>query len=156
MSRTRLYHEWADMKCRCNVNKQNINKDYAGKGVSVCTEWKKDFLVFMNWAISNGYSDALTIDRIDFNGNYEPSNCRWVSMKDQGNNRKTNRFLTFNGETKTLKQMCEKYGFGLKTVQCRIDKLGWSVDKALSIPTQKQEKRGKENDRSKNNIITGN
>lgn len=102
------------------------------------------FYEFYHWAIDNGYEDGLTIDRINTDGNYEPSNCRWATYKDQARNRRNNHFLTFNGETKTATEWAEITGIKLSTLLGRIDK-GYSVEKALSMPvqTQKRNKRCK-------------
>lgn len=78
-------------------------------GIGVCDEWLKNFDVFYEWAIDNGYDDTLTIDRINVNGNYEPNNCRWVDMKTQQNNRTNNIYVFVKGEKLTMKQACEKY-----------------------------------------------
>ena len=84
----RLYSIWANMKTRC-YNKKNKNyKNYGGRGIKICNDWPMDFPAFYDWAITNGYSDSLTIDRINNDGNYEPSNCRWATAKEQRHNQR--------------------------------------------------------------------
>lgn len=103
---TRLYRIWEGMKSRCGST-----KDYYKwwKDISVCEEWQ-EFESFYQWAISNGYRDNLTIDRIDNNGNYEPSNCRWATLKTQANNRSSNRYMTYNGVTKRMTEWMREFG----------------------------------------------
>jgi len=121
------------MKTRCyNPNCTGFHK-WGGKGIQVCDEWLNDFQAFYNWAISNGYSDELTLDRIDADKDYEPDNCRWVSYKVQNNNICTNHPYTFNGETLNSTQMAEKYGLKRTTFENRL-KRGWSLEKALLTP----------------------
>lgn len=104
---SRLYNIWCAMKRRCyNENDPKYNL-YGGRGISICDEWRSNYASFMNWAYENGYDinaprGKFTIDRIDVNGNYEPTNCRWVDQKVQANNIRTNHRITYNNETHTI------------------------------------------------------
>lgn len=82
---TRLYSEWANMKSRCWYSSHQSYSNYGGRGITICDEWH-DFEPFKNWALKNGYTDNLTLDRINNDGNYEPSNCRWITASEQGHN----------------------------------------------------------------------
>lgn len=83
MSNTRLYNIWSAMKQRCYYPKHKDFHNYGGRGITVCTEWKNDFMSFYFWATDHGYKDDLSIDRINVNGNYEPDNCRWATAHEQ-------------------------------------------------------------------------
>ena len=129
-----LYTIWADMKQRCtNVNCSRY-EDYGGRGISIYSLWKKDFKNFYNWAITNGYESGLTIDRIDNDGDYAPSNCRWVDRYVQGSNKRNNHIITIDGESKILFEWCREYNISPSTV-CRRIKRGWSEQDAITIPT---------------------
>lgn len=133
---TRLYTIWENMKKRCYNAKIANYKNYGGRGIKVCEEWH-EFGQFYEWAMANGYNDKLTLDRIDNNGNYEPSNCRWVDKKTQANNTRSNHYLTYNGRTMTMKQWAEELGISYNLIRDRINKLGWSVEKTFTTPKKK-------------------
>lgn len=108
LTNTRLFRIWGNMKDRCyNPNKSNYPY-YGGRGIQICQEWLDNFENFYVWAINNGYQRNLSIDRINGNGNYEPSNCRWVTQKEQNNNRRDNKLITFKNETHTIPEWAEK------------------------------------------------
>lgn len=137
LSGTRLHRIWHSMYCRCYYQSTNQYKNYGGKGIKVCDEWKHadGFINFYNWAITNGYGDNLTLDRINNDKDYSPTNCRWVTPKEQSNHKTNNVHYTFNGETKTSKQWCEIYGISQTTFLDRL-KRGWSLEQALTISTK--------------------
>ena len=103
---------------------------YGARGIMVCNSWH-DLKTFADWAFANGYSDDLTIERIDNDGGYSPNNCRWATYKDQANNRNGNLILSFDGREKTAAQWSEETGIGLSTILYRIH-AGWDVATALT------------------------
>lgn len=137
LSHTRLHRIWHSMYCRCNYKSTHGYKNYGERGIKVCQEWLglEGFVRFYNWAINSGYNDKLTLDRIDINGNYEPSNCRWATPKEQSNKKRNNRMITFNNETKTAKQWCDIYNISQTTFSDRLNR-GWSIEQTLTISTK--------------------
>lgn len=120
LCKTRLYKIYEGMKKRCFGEYSKAYKDYGERGITICNEWLKDFKAFYDWAYANGYKDHLTIDRIDVNGNYEPSNCRWVDRKTQNSNTRRNKFITYNGETKTISDWGKQLKIPINTLSRRL------------------------------------
>lgn len=133
-SNTRLYTIWENIKQRCyNSNCKNYIK-YGKRGITICDEWKNSFTAFYDWAMSNGYADNLSINRKDNNGNYEPSNCEWTTEKNQANNRRSSRYITYNGKTQTLAQWADELNIDYRALWARINQCNWSIDKAFNTP----------------------
>ena len=107
---------------RCYNQYSFAYKDYGGRGISVCDDWKNDFKTFYDWALDNGYAENLTIDRIDVNGNYDPNNCRFTDFKHQARNRTNNHRITVNGENLTLVEVAEKYKINYSTLSTRVNR----------------------------------
>lgn len=128
------------MKSRCNNPNIPSFRWYGARGIKVCDEWVNDFKAFYDWSMSHGYSDELTIDRIDNDKGYSPDNCRWVTMKIQGSNKSDNHIVTLNGVSKSLMSWCEEFNINYKTVRDRLVR-GWSYEDALSRPVQTKFKR---------------
>lgn len=130
----RLYKTWIGMRRRCYDSTIESYRNYGGRGISVCDEWDK-YENFKSWAISNGYRDDLSIDRIDVNGDYEPSNCRWANNIEQGNNRRANRLVEYDGQTHTVKEWSRLTGIRNDTLTRRLNN-GWEIKDALTRPTR--------------------
>lgn len=129
---TRLYNIWLGMKNRCCNPNSTSYKNWGGRGILVCKEWKESFETFYDWAINNGYRDNLSIDRIDNDGNYEPSNCRWATRKEQANNTRNNVYLTYNGKTQTMTQWADEFGVSHETIRRKRDLGRWFIVTCLS------------------------
>lgn len=130
MKGTRLYSVWNGMKDRCFNPNAPKYKSYGARGIKVCDEWRSDFLNFHTWAMNNGYSNGLSIDRIDVNGDYEPSNCRWATNKEQSRNKQNTIYYTINGVTKPFREWCEIYDINYKKAHARLKRYGKdNVDK---------------------------
>ena len=129
------------MRARCSRKSEPSYKNYGERGISVCKEWNDSFLKFKEWAIENGYSEDLTIDRIDVNGNYCPENCRWATAKEQANNKRTNLYITINGTTHTATEWCEINGIKYSTAMRRRQR-GWPLEKAVSFRGDRRKKGG--------------
>lgn len=129
---SRLHRIWSCMKYRCKRNKQ-----YAGRGITVCNEWES-YKQFAAWARENGYRDDLTIERIDVDGNYCPENCVWIPFELQARNRTTTHKVEYNGKVMSLAEAAEICGISYKLAHERL-MAGWSVNDALETPTRSKD-----------------
>lgn len=134
LSNTRLRYIYDNMKSRCYNQNNKEYKYYGARNIKICSEWldkENGFENFYNWAMSNGYSEDLSIDRIDVNGNYEPSNCRWATFQEQISNRTNTIKFEYNGITKTLTEWAREYKIPIVTLRTRLTR-GWTIDRALN------------------------
>jgi hypothetical protein len=141
MKGTKAYNRHSQMKQRCSNPKHIHYKDYGGRGITLCEEWQT-FEGYWEWAKSNGYDDSLSIERIDVNGNYEPSNCKFIPLAEQPLNTTHNVFITHKGETKIekewLRQWSKETGLRLATIKDRIKRYGWTIEEAITIPLRQK------------------
>lgn len=136
LSHSKVRRTWKNMISRCENKKCSQYGDYGGRGITVCEEWH-DLEIFAKWAYANGFSEEKTkseqtIERKDVNGNYEPSNCCFVTMKEQNNNKRNSRRISCNGETHTLSEWSEITGINRTTIAWRLNK-GLSAEEALEM-----------------------
>lgn len=124
------FRVWMSMKERCGNPKLGAYQNYGGRGISVCLRWLESFDNFLA-DLGPRLSDQHSLERVDNNGNYEPSNCVWATRSEQNNNRRNNRLITLNGDTKTLTQWCKERHISFNKVNGRL-RIGWSAEKALT------------------------
>lgn len=132
MKGTRYYRIWQNMKNRCRNENMPVYKFYGAKGIGYPKKWETFDGFYED--MFTGYSDNLTLDRIDGTKSYSKENCRWITQQEQKYNTKRNRNLTYSGKTQTMAEWSLELGLGRTTIAQRLDKLGWSVEKALSTP----------------------
>lgn len=139
LSSTRLYKIWKDMRRRCRNTARKDYHTYGGRGISVCAEWG-NFVVFREWALTHGYTDELSIDRIDNDGGYSPDNCRWTTIEHQRTHRRTNHLITIFGETKSMKEwsMDARCCVSYQTLLNRINTLVWDAERAVTWPAKRR------------------
>lgn len=136
LKKTRLYRLWNTIKRRCYNKNSEKYKNYGGREITMCDEWKNDFKVFHDWAYANGYDEnapkgSCTIDRINVNGNYEPSNCRWTTNKEQQRNRSNNHFITYKGETHCISEWAEILDIKPSYLYHKLKKDNFDIEKLL-------------------------
>ena len=132
---TGLYRKWSGMIKRCRETTGDHAKYYFARGITVCPEWATDYRSFRDWAMAHGYQPGLSLDRIDNNGGYSPDNCRWVTLKEQGRNKRNNRLFTIFGETHPMSYWCERFNTYQQRVVQRL-KRGWTVEAAFTEEVQ--------------------
>ena len=135
MAGTGPYYAWGNMKKRCNNRNNPDYHSYGGRGIKYCPKWER-FEGF--WEdMKDGYSSDLTLDRIDVNGDYCKENCRWITLKEQENNRTNNKIINYKGKDLTLSQIADITGSNYNSIQNRLRK-GISIEEAVNIPLQEQ------------------
>ncbi len=119
-TKEKLHTIWNSMKQRTTNPNVKTFSHYGGRGIKVCDEWFKDYLIFKEWAFANGYAERLSIERINNDGNYEPGNCRWATMKEQCQNRRNSRVLEIGARKQTLRQWSDELGLDHKKIRQRV------------------------------------
>ena len=137
--RTPTYVAWIQMKARCNNKKRENFENWGGRGISVCPEWESNYLQFKK-DVGEKPGPKFSLDRINNNMGYEPNNCRWVTMKEQHQNKRNNSLLTFQGKTMCVTQWAELLGINHHTIYGRI-KRGWTTEKTLTTQSDARYKR---------------
>mgnify|MGYP003611895627 CR=1 FL=1 len=132
----RILRIYGAMKNRCYSKRNQKYKDYGGRGIIICDEWLNDYFTFKKWALENGYKGNLSIDRIDVNGNYEPSNCKWSTMEEQANNTRKNKYITYQGRTQTLSKWCKELGLEYDRIKARFNTCHMTPEQAFELPKQ--------------------
>lgn len=135
---TKLYRIWLGMRRRCFSVRSDDYPHYGGRGITVCGEWA-DYAAFHAWAMASGYQSGRSIERNDVDGNYEPSNCRWATRREQALNKRNSRRITYNGQTLTTAEWAEATGIPHTALRMRLHR-GWSVEKALTEPVEAKSK----------------
>lgn len=135
---TRLYRIWAAMRRRCYYSKDIGYKDYGGRGIKVCEPWRKSYELFRDWALNNGYTEKLTLDRIDVNGDYYPENCRFITLTEQCRNRRITIMVEYNGERKSLIEFAKEYNIKYRTLYDRYVTKKLPIDVCLTTPVKKK------------------
>jgi hypothetical protein len=135
------YYVWKAMRRRCSGADRNCAHNYADRGIRVCERWQNDFAAFLA-DMGQRPTSRHTLERIDNEGHYEPTNCRWATRKEQLRNRRNNRYITFNGRTRTIAEWAEQYGMNKCALRQRVFVYGWPLHLALTTPTRRWRKKG--------------
>ena len=132
-----IYDEWCGMKARCYNKSQKAYKNYGGRGITVCERWRNNFKDFLDDVseLPHFGEEGYSLERINNDGNYEPSNCKWATIEDQANNKRSNHMITYNGKTQSVKKWADEVGVNYGTLKSRINR-GWAIEKALTEPVK--------------------
>lgn len=133
-----LYERYRGILRRCGYCSNQENKNYKGKNIQVSPIWLSDYINFKTWALKHGARKDLTIDRIDVNGNYEPCNCRWITLKEQQRNKTNNHIVEYKNEKITLAELAERHGVEYNLLRDRIVRQKWGIERALYQPVNKK------------------
>lgn len=136
LKRHPLYDVWGKMKARCFNAQDKDYVDYGARGISMDNNWALNFVQFYYWALENGYTKGMEIDRENNDGNYCPDNCRFVTRSQNMRNTRRNNMVTYKGQTKCLAEWSDILGIKRYTLFGRISKLGWTVEKAFETPVK--------------------
>lgn len=134
---THLYEVWKSMKARCYNPHDKYYKNYGGRNIQVCDEWRSDFVPFQKWSSINGYKQGLSLDRIDNDKNYEPDNCRWVTQREQANNKSNNRKVLYCGKLCTLYELEKITGITRQNLYQRLFVYKWDIQRTIKQPVRK-------------------
>lgn len=149
MTRTRIYAIFCGMKSRCRNKNNHAYPRYGGRGITVCDEWLNDPQSFIDWALANGYSEKLSIDRINNDKGYSPENCKWSTNVEQSRNRKSNVLITINGDTRLATDWSKELNINQSAIKKRMMR-GWDAVSAVTMPLGKGGKRSQDDfDRAK-------
>ncbi|AZF89210.1 hypothetical protein Goe5_c01040 [Bacillus phage vB_BthM-Goe5] len=148
MTGSRLYNIYRNMNQRCHNPKNTSFNKYGDKGIEVCTEWRNSPTAFMDWALDNGYSDKLTIDRVDPLDGYHPSNCRWIPLEENSRRAsagrklvkggKTPKLVNYNGKSQSMRDWADEFGIPYKTLHQRVRRHNGVIEEAFSILNKKE------------------
>lgn len=135
----RIWYIWNGVKKRCMFENDARYPQYGGRGIKMCEAWQESFDNFVEWALSNGYEDNLTIERIDVNGDYCPENCTWITRKEQANNKRDTIWVDYHGRHVQLKKLCTEKNLNYDAINNRIVALGWDHERAIDEPIKTNE-----------------
>lgn len=139
LRKTKLYRLWAGIKNRCYNKNEPTYKNYGGRGIKVCSDWFSDARAFCEWARANGWKPGLTIDRVDNDGDYTPSNCRFVTHAINSRNTRSTRIIKYQDQAMCISEWARFLGMRVHTLWHRLNR-GWSVERALTTPVNHQRK----------------